>query len=66
MAFYLHAFFPAQTSSKAFLSFKISAGRKLANYNRIQANCQKLERESPKLKIITIKSKANMAKLTPL
>ncbi len=74
---FLPSLLPAQTSPEAFLGFKVGADRKLADYNQIQAYFQKLEKETPKLKLFTIgestlkkpmimaviTSEANMAKL---
>ncbi|MCX6561904.1 MAG: M14 family metallopeptidase [Candidatus Aminicenantes bacterium] len=74
---FLSSLLPAQTSPEAFLGFKVGADRKLADYNQIQAYFQKLEKETAKLKLLTIgestlkkpmimaviTSEANMAKL---
>ncbi|MFB0566025.1 MAG: M14 metallopeptidase family protein [Candidatus Aminicenantaceae bacterium] len=43
-----------QTSPEAFLGFKVGADRKLADYNQIKAYFEKLDQESPKLKIFEI------------
>ena len=73
----LPSILPAQTSPEAFLGFKVGADRKLADYNQIQAYFQKLEKETPRLKLFNIgestlkkpmimaviTSEANMAKL---
>ena len=73
----LPSLLPAQTSPEAFLGFKVGTDRKLADYNQIQAYFQKLEKETGKLKLMTIgestlkkpmimaviTSEANMARL---
>ena len=51
---FLPSLLPAQTSPEAFLGFKVGADRKLADYSQIQAYFQKLEKESPKLKLFPI------------
>jgi len=44
----------AQTPPEDFLGHKVGADRKLADYNQIQAYFQKLDQESPKIKVLTI------------
>ncbi len=44
----------AQTSPEQFLGFKVGADRQLADYNQIQAYFQKLDQESPKLRVLTV------------
>jgi hypothetical protein len=44
----------AQTSPEQFLGFKVGADRKLADYSQIRAYFEKLDQESPKLKLFTI------------
>jgi len=44
----------AQTHPEDFLGHKVGADRKLADYNQIQAYFQKLDQESPKIKVLTI------------
>jgi len=47
-------FLAAQTSPEAFLGFKVGADKKLADYVQIKAYFEKLDQESPKLKLYTI------------
>ncbi len=44
----------AQTSPDEFLGHRVGADRKLADYNQIQAYFQKLDKESGKIKVLTI------------
>ncbi|MBE0461128.1 MAG: hypothetical protein IBX60_05800, partial [Candidatus Aminicenantes bacterium] len=44
----------AQTHPEDFLGHKVGADRKLADYTQIQAYFQKLDQESPKIKVLTI------------
>ncbi len=43
-----------QTSPEEFLGFKVGTDRKLADYNQIQAYFQQLDKESVKIKVLTI------------
>ena len=52
--FLLPYFLSAQTSSDAFLKFKVGADRKLADYSQIQAYFQKLDQESKRVKVLNI------------
>jgi hypothetical protein len=44
----------AQTSPEAFLGHRVGADRKLADYNQIKAYFEKLDLESPRLKLVEI------------
>ncbi|HDZ27500.1 MAG TPA: peptidase M14, partial [Candidatus Aminicenantes bacterium] len=44
----------AQTSPDEFLGHRVGADRKLADYNQIQAYFKKLDKESGKIKVLTI------------
>lgn len=44
----------AQTPPDKFLGYEVGADRKLADYDQIQAYFQKLDQESPKIKVLTI------------
>ncbi|GAI37865.1 unnamed protein product, partial [marine sediment metagenome] len=44
----------AQTPPDEFLGHRVGADRKLADYNQIQAYFQKLDKESGKIKVLTI------------
>ena len=69
----------AQTPPDAFLGHKVGQDRKLADYGQIKAYFEKLDQESPKLRLepigtstlgkpmimAVITSEENMAKLTP-
>ncbi|MFQ6083160.1 MAG: M14 metallopeptidase family protein [Candidatus Aminicenantia bacterium] len=44
----------AQTPPEEFLGFKVGADRKLADYSQIMSYFQKLDQESPKLKLVEI------------
>ncbi len=44
----------AQTTPDEFLGHRVGADRKLADYNQIQAYFQKLDKESGKIKVLTI------------
>jgi len=44
----------AQTAPEDFLGFKVGADRKLADYDQIKAYFEKLDQESPKLKVFEI------------
>jgi len=46
----------AQTSPDEFLGHKVGADRKLADYDQIKAYFEKLDQESPKLKVLNIGS----------
>ncbi len=48
------AFLAAQTTPEAFLGFRVGADKKLADYNQIKAYFEKLDQESPMLKLFTI------------
>lgn len=48
------AFLAAQTTPEAFLGFQVGADKKLADYNQIKAYFEKLDQESPMLKLFTI------------
>lgn len=50
----LAAFLGAQTTPEAFLGFKVGADKKLADYAQIKAYFEKLDQESPRLKLFTI------------
>jgi Zinc carboxypeptidase len=45
---------PAQTSPEQFLGHRVGADRKLADYGQIKAYFEKLDQESPRLKLYTI------------
>ncbi|MCK4645014.1 MAG: peptidase M14 family protein [Candidatus Aminicenantes bacterium] len=47
-------FLTAQTSPEDFLGFKAGADRKLADYNQMQAYFKKLDKESPRIKVVNI------------
>ncbi len=52
--FSLTLYLQAQTSPENFLGFKVGEDRKLADYNQILAYFQKLDEESPRLKLTEI------------
>lgn len=54
MTLFLAARLMAQTSPEAFLGFKVGEDRKLVDYNQIVAYFQKLDQETPKLKLFEI------------
>jgi hypothetical protein len=52
--FVLAAFLSAQTTPEAFLGFKVGTDKKPVDYAQIRAYFEKLDQESPKLKLLTI------------
>lgn len=54
LLFFLPLLLFAQTSPEKFLGHKVGADRKLADYSQIKAYFQKLDKESGKIKVLTI------------